>query len=45
MRARKHWLPALDDTLRANVPYQRFLTYRKALTEYTVGHVGMRPAG
>jgi hypothetical protein len=44
MRQRKHWLPALDDTVRANVPYQRFLTYRKALMEYTAKHQGARPA-
>ena len=31
--ARGRWLPALDDTLRANVPYERFLTYREALQE------------
>ena len=31
---RGRWLPALDDTVRANVPYKRFQTYRKAVLEY-----------
>jgi hypothetical protein len=28
---RGRWLPALDDTVRTNVPYRNFLAYRKAL--------------
>jgi hypothetical protein len=32
---RGRWLPALDDTVRVNVPYRRFQTYRKAVEEYT----------
>lgn len=31
---RGRWLPALDDTVRANVPYRNFLAYRKALAAW-----------
>jgi len=30
---RGHWLPALDDNARANVPYRRFLAYRQTLLQ------------
>ena len=41
---RGRWLPALDDTVRANVPYRRFQTYRKAALDYIVAHSDVKPA-